>query len=326
MGSWCVLGACGAEETGMAEKFSYSKLDTYHQCGYKYKLKYVDGNYSYTDSIATEFGTLIHSIEESMLNTLKAGEAINYTKLKNQFLLSALQLQNKYPVDFMALDKSNRTYADKMYEYLLTGIYRLENFLKEHPTYTIIGSEIPFNFTYNSYLFKGFIDRVFFDTTTETYIIQDIKTYAVPVEEAKLKTPLQFVVYALAIESIYSSTKICCQYDLPLCNLVQDAGTKGFVERGKKQLDKLFAHIEAKEFIPSPSPLCAWCEYCANSAAAADTTKYLCPYFCQWTKENKTFDKMYDWAGPENDAVIVEAYKQEVAASLRLQEQLNTNK
>lgn len=36
----------------MAEKFSYSKLNTFESCGWKYKLQYVDGHYISADSLA----------------------------------------------------------------------------------------------------------------------------------------------------------------------------------------------------------------------------------------------------------------------------------
>lgn len=298
--------------TDKPEKFSYSKLDTYSQCGYKYKLKYVDGHYAFTNSIATEFGTLLHSTEEVILNSLKEDVKLDYVKLKNEFLLSATSLNAKYPTDFKVQDKSGRTYTDKTYYYAQLGIHRLERLLADHPTYTIVGSEIPFEFEYKTHLFKGFIDRVFFDTESNTYIIQDIKSYAVPIDESKLKTPLQFVVYALAVEQMFgcSLDQIKCQYDLPLCDLIQDAGTAGYIARGLKQLDKLFNGIAEQNFKPTPSPLCAWCEYCANSTTAGEDVKYLCPYFMLWTRENKTFKTAYEWAGAENDAAIVEAYTQ----------------
>ena len=61
------------------EQYSYSKLDLYAGCGFKYKLKYIDKiQFKWTDTIATEFGTCIHSIEEDIANAIKAGEPINY--------------------------------------------------------------------------------------------------------------------------------------------------------------------------------------------------------------------------------------------------------
>ena len=46
------------------ERFSYTKLDTYKQCGWKYKLQYVEGRFFAADTIATSIGTLVHWIEQ----------------------------------------------------------------------------------------------------------------------------------------------------------------------------------------------------------------------------------------------------------------------
>ena len=48
------------------EKFSYSKLEIYESCSWRYKLIYEDKNFIKIPSIATDFGTLIHFIEESL--------------------------------------------------------------------------------------------------------------------------------------------------------------------------------------------------------------------------------------------------------------------
>mgnify|MGYP003290980765 CR=1 FL=1 len=139
-----------------SNNFSYSKIDTYMQCKFKYKLKYVDGNYLYSNSIATEFGTLIHETEEAIAKSIQAGETINYIALKNNFIKTKYELAFKYPKDYYELDKSNRTYEDKAYYYLTKGIYRLENTIKNNPTYKIVGIEQPFNFTFKEeYLYFG---------------------------------------------------------------------------------------------------------------------------------------------------------------------------
>ena len=54
------------------EQYSYSKLDLYEGCGFKYKLKYLDKiQFKWTDTIATEFGTCIHSIEEDIAKAME---------------------------------------------------------------------------------------------------------------------------------------------------------------------------------------------------------------------------------------------------------------
>lgn len=291
-------------------RYSFSRLELYEQCPFKYYLKYIEGNYPKAGSIALFFGTLTHETEEAIGNYLKENKPIDYEALKLNYVKKCEELKEKYPEDWVALDKSGRTYEEKANLYITEGIYRFEKFIKANEDIEIVGLEVPFSFTYKGKLFRGAIDRVLRNKTTGKYIVQDIKTYNVAVDKDKLTTPLQFVVYCLALQELYGvdPTTITCQYDLPLCDLVQDAGTKGFITRGSAKLDKLFVGIGDEDWEPKQSALCHWCDYCQSNKSADETTKYLCPYFCHWTKENKTFMKENEWAGMKNHNAIVEAY------------------
>ena len=307
------------------EKFSYSKLDTYVQCPFKFKLKYVDGNYIFNSSIATEFGTLIHETEETIAKNLIHKEPIDYVKLKNKIILELSKLHKKYPKDFYELDKSSRTYENKVYYYLEEGIYKLEQFMKDNPNLEIVGVEQEFNFMHCGKTFNGFIDRVFYDTVENKYLIQDIKTYAVPVEKEKLATPIQFVVYNLAAQQLYncSADQISCEYYLPLCDLTQSAGTKGYMARGKTKLEKIFDGISNSNYEPSPCPLCNWCEFSSTNPDAKGDGKYLCPYFCKWQRDTRNKSDLnkveYHWEGLDKHPQILEDYRR------RLQEEVRKN-
>ena len=298
----------------MSENFSYSKLDTFQQCGYRYKLKYVDGHYISCDSIATELGTAIHACEEAIAKAIQAGEKIDYVKLKNDLLIKMYELKFKYPTDFVKLDKANKTYSQKIYAYVEKAIYNLEKYFDTNKNLRVLGMEQEFNYKFNGYTFHGFIDRVFQDINTGELIIQDIKTYAVPVDSAKLKVPLQFVVYCLAAKELYDCdySKMRCEYYLPFCELTQQAGTINFIETGKEKLIQIFADIEAKEFKPNQSPLCHYCEFCITNPAAPLESKFLCPYHSLWTKENKSFKTANEWQGLEYDDMINIIYKKEL--------------
>ena len=58
---------------------------------------------------------------------------INYIALKNKFIIESRKLAIKYPEAFFTRDKSDRTYQEKVYLYLDSGIYRLERFMQQHP-------------------------------------------------------------------------------------------------------------------------------------------------------------------------------------------------
>jgi hypothetical protein len=305
------------------DRFSYSKISCYGQCKFKYKIKYEDKNFIYNATIATDFGTLIHETEEAIAKAIQEGNSINYIALKNRFLIESRKLAIKYPNEFFAQDKSGRTYQEKTYQYLDSAIYRLERFMLQHPELRIIGIEQKFEYDYDGvHSFNGSIDRAFQNLNTGEIIIQDIKSWAVAAQPSELKAPLQFTVYTMAAEKLWGVPydKIKCEYDLPLCNLTQPATSDNIVEDGKKELDKLFKGIGDKNFKPTITALCHWCEYnpLANPDLINTHPNAVCPYFSTWQKSGDNVrDVMVSWQGLENVAVdrqfCISQFKQQKA-------------
>ena len=278
-----------------AERFSYSKIGVFEQCRYKYKLIYTDGHYISTDSVATEFGTLIHYIEEQMVKRLNTNFTLtedDYQELldllenadihnPNETVLGLRILRDKYQEEWNIPDKSNRTYEEKADEYKVKGIYRLREFLRNNPDIEVLEAEKEFNLDFQGYLFHGFIDRVYRNTSTGEIYVEDIKTWSQEAGSSELTTPMQFVIYCLAAEQIYNVTdnQLKCFYELPLCNIKQAAGTKGFISRGVKKLTKLLEEIKSGDFTPNPSPLCHWCVFSGTYPNQPEEAKKLCPYF-----------------------------------------------
>ena len=277
------------------ERFSYSKIGVFEQCRYKYKLIYTDGNYISTDSVATEFGTLVHYIEEQMVNRLNTNFTLtegDYQELldlfenadihnPNETVLGLRILRDKYQAEWNVPDKSNRTYEEKADEYKVRGIYRLREFLRNNPDIEVLEAEKEFNLDFQGYLFHGFIDRVYRNISTGEIYVEDIKTWSQEAGSSELTTPMQFVIYCLAAEQIYNVTdnQLKCFYELPLCNIKQAAGTKGFISRGVKKLTKLLEEIKSGDFTPNPSPLCHWCVFSGTYPNQPEEAKKLCPYF-----------------------------------------------
>ena len=294
------------EETKPLERYSYSKLSSYGQCKLKFKLHYLDKNYLFSDSVATEFGTLVHETEEVIAIALQAGQPINYIMLKNKFILGCRKLAHKYPEDWIKPDKSNRTYAEKMYLYIESAIYRLERFIIDNPHLEIIGIEQKFEYDYDGiHSFTGSIDRAFRNRQTGEIIIQDIKTWPVPAQNSELKAPAQFTVYAMAAQQLWntSADKIKCEYDLPLCDLRQASFSEDIIADGKPQLDKWFAGITKGDFKPTVSALCNWCQYnpISNPSILDTRPQAICPYFSTWQKSGDNVrDVLCKWEGLEN--------------------------
>ena len=306
------------------QKYSYSKINTYDSCGWKYFLTYKEGHYLFTDSLAASFGSLVHWVEQNIGETIKAGEQVNYEKLKEDFLNINIPktskfdvnggifgvniLKQRYTEEYFKTNELGQSYATRAQDYLDRGIYRLENWLKANPDYEIFGLEQFFSITFNGEILSGFIDRIFHNKADDSYIIEDIKTKDKPFKDEELTTPLQFVIYNLALQNILDNENIVitCAYDLPFCNLKQDAGTKGFMKRGTEKLKKLFDGINHEEFIPAPSPLCAWCSFSPTNPNQPEGGKGLCPYYSLWTPSHKTFAVANAWEGMNKHKEILQ--------------------
>lgn len=283
---------------------SYSKLATFEQCPYKYKLIYLDNHYIKDATIATDFGTLIHHVEEQIGIALKDNKSPNYNSLINEFNEQVLKIKNKYPDDFYSLDKSRRTYADKVNYYINVGIYRLEKRIKEQKL-EVIALEKEFYLEFGKYTFHGFIDRIL--KKGDQYIIEDIKTYPKEIENKDLKVPLQHVIYTLALNSI-GINNVICNYDLPLCDIVQPVD-KNYLNKGINKLCELFDEIKLSDFHPNPTPLCHWCLFSKTYQNQPEEAKGLCPYYSLWTRENKKFAVNQKWLGIKQHQKILENFQ-----------------
>lgn len=310
------------------EKFSYSKISVMDKaeggCPYKYKLIYVDKHFIHEDAAATAVGSLIHETEESILNQIK--DSLFVVNIDYDFLIKNIkekftEIKNQFPEQMKQPDKSGRVYSEKIDEYIRSGIYRLENYFVNHPDLEPVAAEQEFEVEFGDYVFHGYIDRIFYDKATEHYIIEDIKTYAIPLEKSKLATPLQFVFYSLAVQKLFNvdASKIECAYDLPFCNVKQSAGTKGYLDRGNKKIHKLLAEIEAGHFEPNPSPLCHWCVFSKTYInGQPEEAKGLCPYFNHYKKaEYQKLGRRYnpndvecEWADWENHDAVLKYFRE----------------
>ena len=137
--------------------------------------------------------------------------------------------------------------------------------------------------------------------------VVDYKTNKKPYPDKDLTTSLQFGIYALAILNEFDIVPEEYQYRLILLDQDQYALTKGWEKRLVTALDKLVAELEERkesnEWIPKPTPLCHWCNFCSTNSDAKQY-KNECPYYSLWTPENKTFEvnRSYDKTETNNNS------------------------
>jgi putative RecB family exonuclease len=303
----------------VSDSLSYSRIDTYKKCPFKYKLLYVDNHQVYVDSVSTEFGTLVHYIEESMGKEMMEGKEVNIDFYRNLFLTVNEEkvkgvnfLKEKYIKEWYEVDKHGFSHEDKAKSYYEYGITNLKRYMNYNINIFIHGLEIPFEINLHGKDFRGFIDRVYYDKTTDTYIIEDIKTYTHLMKTKDLKQSLQMYVYTEALKTMLGKDiKIRCYYNLPIINTIQESNiNKNYIINN---LDKLLNDIDNKQFYPKPTPLCHWCVFSKTYPNQPDEAKNLCPYFSKWTKENKTDEVENEWQGDSMHQTILENFvKKEV--------------
>lgn len=318
-------------------KMSYSKLNSYEQCHWKYYLTYTLGNFFYSDNLNSDFGSLVHFCEQQIFNTLKSGKSVDYNKIKEDFqtlnipkrdrfdteggIYGTNLLKEKYKDEFYKTNDLGQSFYTRSLDYITTGMYRLEDYLKEHPELEPWESEKFFSITFEGYNFSGHIDRIFHNKLDDSYIIEDIKTKLKLFKEDELTTPLQLVIYCIGLHEGLDIPyeKMSCKYDLPFLKTKQDAGTKGFINRGIKQLTNLIADIGKKDWEPNPSPLCYYCAYCNKNPDQPEGAENLCPYYSFWSPDDRrNFQVAFKWKGLEEHEKILQDFLKKYGKNIKV--------
>lgn len=292
--------------------FSYSKMEVFKNCPLQYRYKYIEKKYSQDTSIALELGSLCHYVLEQKGKMIVSGETVDYEKLNDILMNGVTETDEKTKEELLGVNQLKRKYFEVWHEADNASgasydekIKLFDKVLHDEmeetdwkPTYF----EKPFEFVWdNKVILKGFIDRI--DTKDGQYRTVDYKTSKKVYKQSKLATSLQFGVYALAILNEFGALPIESEYRFILIDDKQYALTKGWENRLIKAMDKVFGDIEASEkksvFVPKPSPLCHWCNFCQTNPEAT-IYRNECEYFSKWTPTQKTFEVNKKWNALEN--------------------------
>lgn len=289
-------------------RYSYSKLEVFKNCPLQYRYKYIDKKRTEDTSIALELGSLCHKILEMKGEMVAQKQTVDYDLLQNilfdgtsdkdEKILGVKQLRKKYFDKWHEPDNaSGLSYEEKMKVFDTTLHEEMED-----NKWTPIYFEMPFEFVWSDRaVFHGFIDRI--DINETDYRSIDYKTSKKKYDDSKLATSLQFGIYALAILNTFGVLPRESAYRFILINETQFALTKGWEKRLIKAIDKVLNEVEACKgknvFVPKPTPLCHWCNFCRTNSEAT-TYKNECEYFSKWMPDNKTFDVNKKYNALEN--------------------------
>ena len=240
--------------------YSHSKLSTYEQCKYKYKLKYIDKIPSPVEkSIEAHLGTCVHDALEWLYKEVISGSLPTMEDVIERY---ASTWKEEYKDSFIIVkqDLTAQNYFDKGVKFLIDYYMKHQPF--EDGTLEL-EKKIWINLT-EEHSVIGYIDRLVYNKDKKRYEIHDYKTAnSLPTQE-KFDTDRQLALYSIAIKELYGEDVpvILTWHYLNHNKQIFSKRTNGELKELKLKTLKLINEIEnTTEFPPKKSVLCDWCEY-----------------------------------------------------------------
>ncbi len=161
---------------------SYTQIDKYNKCAFRYYLSYVLGLDKFEDTFETFIGSLFHDVLEKCFhsNLVVKEEVDNYIKekcinlsKKEEFYINILIKDIEYVVDILNKQKEYTTFTNALYEKKIT---------------INLDKEIPFKFT-------GIIDKILYKEYNDKTLVSliDYKT-------GNINIDLNYLPYGLSLQ------------------------------------------------------------------------------------------------------------------------------
>ncbi|MBT4376902.1 PD-(D/E)XK nuclease family protein [archaeon] len=253
--------------------YSHSKLSTFEQCRYKYKLRYIDKiKPDIEKSIESHLGTSIHDSLEWLYNEVLKGITPELDELIQEY---ANLWQKGFNENFLIVKKefTAEDYFNKGVKFLIDyfvkhqpfkdGTLEMEKrvFIELHPD--------------SEHKIIGYIDRLVYDKEKNQYEVHDYKTANSLPNQEKFEQDRQLALYSIAIKQIHGEhiPVILTWHYLSHNMQIFSKRTNEQLNQLKQDTLKLIHKVEqTKEFPTKKSVLCGWCEY-----------KSMCPLFNKTT-------------------------------------------
>ena len=243
---------------------SYSQINTFLNCPFKYKLTYIDKVQSNKESIESYMGKVVHEVLEWI-----------YNKRKNYYVWDIIE--DKYENIWDSKWHSEiyiapiRKEYDKNY-FMRLGLECLRNYYINHSgpnisTKDLIDNELMINAKIGVYDFRGIIDRL---DENEKYVeIHDYKT-GKPQTKHMMKKDMQLIIYLLAVRDKYPNKKIALNWHFLKKKKKEEQHIRIVFEEDEillikekilSQADSISLAIKNNKFPPQESFLCNWCYF-----------------------------------------------------------------
>jgi hypothetical protein len=164
---------------------SFSQMNVFRGCEYRWKLEYKDGLRKFTSSSHTTFGTAMHETLQSYLDVLyneseqKADDLDLNTIFKNNFM-------KEYEKQVKDNDDNHYMSQDEFVEFFEDGIHIIANFKSDRQKHFykdkihLVGCEVPITLppdpNNKNVVYIGYLDVVIYNERTGRFKIIDIKT------------------------------------------------------------------------------------------------------------------------------------------------------
>ena len=243
-------------------QYSHSRLSTFNQCPFKYKLKYIDNiDPIIKDTVETFLGSIVHQTLEHLYQHLLKGNKNTLGNLLSFFYHKWDEQWN----DKILIVKKNYS----MHHYKSLGKQYITDYYQQYKpfntTKTIaVEKRIIFSLDEEkNYQMKGYIDRLS-ESKPGYYEIHDYKTTTRLPSQKQLEKDKQLAIYALGIKHKYLDVK-----NITLVWHFLKFNKEMRLNPSNQQLSKLSSQLissidaieNTKKYPRNPSVLCNWCSY-----------------------------------------------------------------
>ena len=242
--------------------FSHSRLSSFEQCKLKYKFRYIDKIIPDIEkTIESHLGSMVHDTLEWLYTRIKKNRIPTIDEVIVHY---SETWQENYEEDIPIMRK-NMTAKD----YFNKGVQYLIDYYTKHKPFddnTIaVEKHIIFDLDENGeHKIRGFIDRLVYNLKTNEYEIHDYKTSKFLPSQEVLDKDRQLALYSIAIKEIYGVEKkvILVWHYLAHNKRIHSRRTDKQLNQLKEDTLDLIKEINStRDFPPTKSPLCNWCEY-----------------------------------------------------------------
>lgn len=257
-----------SEMVALPAKFSFSQLAAFASCPLQYKFAFILKIPAPTDKAALIFGRSLHNtLYNFLLPTLTISKKIQESLFvdTNKIDKKINQITEKRLLEVYQEFWQADGYKDKKEReaYYQKGLAALKDFFSDYqadPPAEILFLEKRFSFKIGTDIIKGTIDRV--DRLPDnTLKIVDYKT-GNSKNKLEFKDKKQLILYQIFLEEfLQEKVSQLCYYYLESGEQISFVATDKEKEKLKIGIMEEIALIKKRQFIPTPSPMCSFCDF-----------------------------------------------------------------